>query len=148
MYCMFCFSFYSVFWRTSTWVSRSKSVSKRWALMVSVQTVSTPCTGPQSEQTTTDSQCPDYSKRKGGIGQQVSLVILDTPVFYMFNYVTGSNLDQSGQFLFLFFILLFSQCLCRITATSQWKPSLSVANGWTVSCVCLCVLYFHVHVSV
>lgn len=76
--CCILFFYYSVFWRTSTWVSQCTSVSKRWDLMVSVQTLFTPCTGLQSEHTTTDSQCPDDSKHNAGKGQQVSIFSVET----------------------------------------------------------------------
>lgn len=54
MHCMFCFSFYSVLWRMSIWVSRSISVCKHWDLTVWVQRAWTPHTGPQPGQTSTD----------------------------------------------------------------------------------------------
>lgn len=88
------FCFYSVFWRMSTWVSHSTSASKRWALMVWVQILSTPCIGLQSGQTTTELQ-------------QVCPVILNSSVSYMVthNCVRLRNIVH----------LSFCQCLCRIS---------------------------------
>lgn len=138
MYCIFCFSFYSVFWRMSTWVSQSTSVSKRWALTVSIQTMSTPCTGLQSEQTATDSQCPDYSKLNGGIGQWVSIVILDTPVVCMFKCYCIKFITVIMFYYFVSVSVGLQQLLCE-NLHWQW-PTFE----WWVVCILSCVLFCYV----
>lgn len=73
MHCTF-FLLCSVFWRTWTWVYQHASVSRRWALMVSVQMVSTLFTGLQTGQATSDSH-PFISKGKCNITVQVDIEI-------------------------------------------------------------------------